>query len=358
MESNTKHIDMYDWLRFIATILVVIGHSAYLATELELGGVTYELPQQLNSAYNSGFLSFFRQLPEWIYEFHMPLFFMLSGVVLAIKPMERFDKLCASKIKRLILPYFIYGCLFMIPIKYLGGFYDNSNMALVFAGYFSGIDSGHLWFLPALFWCMIVFTILFKIMKKLNINSIYGLLFITGVIQLTHVYLDFDFFFLQLGLNYIFYFALGYVFESERRNREPWNIKKVLIGLIILVFLEIMHFNYGILNPFFAVICGAFSTYLLANLCSKLFIRITNTKAWKILVRNLFNVYLFHDPLEYIILKVFMDNNYLTSAFGCYMYTTLRTIGVFIVSIILGELVRYIKNIFVKILDNKSNKSK
>ena len=38
----------------------------------------------------------------------MPLFFMLSGAVLALRPLGRFDAVVQSKIKRLIIPYFVY----------------------------------------------------------------------------------------------------------------------------------------------------------------------------------------------------------------------------------------------------------
>jgi len=57
-------------------------------------------------------------------------------------------------------------------------------------------------------------------------------------------------------------------------------------------------------------------------------------------VRNLFAVYLFHDPLEYVILKVFMTTTLLSTAWGCYLYLFLRIAGVIIASLLIGEVLR------------------
>ena len=85
----------------------------------------------------------------------VPLFFMLSGAVLALRPLGRFDAVVQSKIKRLIIPYFVYGWLFMLPVKYIGHFYSRESVLQAMQGLLSGQDAGHLWFLTALFWCLI-----------------------------------------------------------------------------------------------------------------------------------------------------------------------------------------------------------
>ena len=173
MDINTRssaktRVRVYDWLRLIATIYVVIGHSAYLSIQETHGGVNYILPASVSSMYDSSFISFIRMLSGWVYGFHMPLFFMLSGSVFALRPVGRLDDVFKSKVKRLIIPYFVYGWLFMIPIKRLGGFYTNSTMKQALSGFLSGQDSGHLWFLPALFWSIIMFTVLLKVFDRLK----------------------------------------------------------------------------------------------------------------------------------------------------------------------------------------------
>lgn len=330
--------EVYDWLRLIATIFVVIGHSAYLNIQTTFGGISYELPENISIVYNSALLEFCRNLSSWVYGFHMPLFFMLSGAVLGLKPIGDFDRFITSKIKRLLVPYFVYGWIFMLPVKYIGGFYNKESFYQALRGFLIGQESGHLWFLTALFWCMIIFTIIIKIICRYS-DSKYMLLIISGIIQLLYVYLPIDVLGLKTGLSYIFWFALGYVFEKERKVYGLWNIKKVIIASIIITFIEIMERKYSILNGFFVVICGSLYTFLLADLLSRILKKITVSMMWKITIRNLFYVYLFHDPLEYVVLRLFMECNWLSSAVGCYTYTFCRTVAVFIFSMLLGEVI-------------------
>ena len=350
--TGSARVEIYDWLRLVATIFVVIGHSAYLRIHTTFGGVAYALPENINAAYYSPVMQFFRYLSRWVYGFHMPLFFMLSGAVLALRPLGRFDAVVQSKIKRLIIPYFVYGWLFMLPVKYIGHFYSRESVLQAMQGLLSGQDAGHLWFLTALFWCLIIFVLIEKITIKLGCDSRYLLLMIAGLIQLTYSYIPFDVLKMKTGLSYIFWFALGFVFEKERQERGLWNIKKTVLAYIILTVIEFSSKRYGILNEFFVILCGSVHTFLLADILSRIFKNITKTKGWKIVTRNLFYIYLFHDPLEYVVLRLFMGHNWLSSALGCYSYTFCRIVVIFFISLIGGELMTHIKKTAGKILAN------
>ena len=158
------------------------------------------------------------------------------------------------------------------------------------------------------------------------------------------------------GLNYIFYFAIGYVFECERKMNKQWNLKKTLFAYSILLIVEILNEKYDILNEFFVIIVGSFMTYIFADLCSRFFKKIEMTCVWKGLARNLFYVYLFHDPLEYIVLKLFMERNWLSNPVGCVVYLFSRTVIVFLVAVILGECSSKIKKGLSFLLEDKEIK--
>lgn len=349
--SDTGRCTVYDWLRLIATIFVVVGHSAYLSIQTSYGGVSYELPENLSVMYNTPILTWIRNISGWVYGFHMPLFFMLSGAVLALKPLSGFDKVVKSKVKRLLIPYFVYGWLFMFPVKRLGNFYDNSSVRLALKGFLSGADSGHLWFLTALFWCIIIFVAMVKLLNKIGIKSIYALFFLSGIVYFTYSYLPFDVLGIKTGLSYLIYFCIGYIFEIERKKNEKWNMKKTVLAYIILLILEILHFKYDILNLFFLIIAGSFMTYLLADILDRIFVHVSEKKWWKVVTRNLFYIYLFHDPMNYLVLRFFMGRRLLETGFGCVMFTISRTCIIFIVSMILGEIVSYMKKKIVCVLN-------
>lgn len=333
---------VYDWLRLIATVFVVIGHSAYLSIHTTFGGVEYQLPETINSLYYSGFMTWLRSMAGWVYGFHMPLFFMLSGATFALKPIGTFDNVIRNKFKRLVIPYFVFGWFFMLPVKRLGNFYNNESLKDALKGFLGGLDSGHLWFLTALFWCIVVFTILEKVFSRLKINSMYALLLATGAIHLTYTYLPFNVLGLKKGLSYIFFFAMGYCFEKERDKivRGLGISISFYIGILIV---EVVNHKYDILNDFFVIVCGSAMTYFLSDICAKLFAKVSGQKIWDLMIRNLFYVYLLHDPLEYIVLRVFFDKQLLSSSLGCVMYVLSRTILIFGGAIISGELITLAK---------------
>lgn len=259
-----------------------------------------------------------------------------------MKPIGTLDKFVSSKINRLLIPYFVYGWLFMLPVKYLGNFYNAESVYQALQGFLSGQDSGHLWFLTALFWCMIIFVVIKKGIDRYS-NSRYLLLLLAGIIQMTCAYLPFDVLGLKKGLGYIFWFALGYVFELGRQEHGLWNTKKTVFAYIVLTIIEIAAKNHVILNNFFVIACGSLWTFLLADILSRIFRKVSNKKIWKIVIRNLFYVYLLHDPMEYIVLRLFMGYNLLSSTTGCYLYTFTRTVIIFIISVIGGEIIRVLK---------------
>ena len=343
-DKESGRVVVYDWVRLLAMIYVVIGHSAYTSIQSAFGSIVYNLPPDINSVYDSIVLSFLRRLPDWIYSFHMPLFFCLSRAVLALKPVGQFDVFVKSKCRRLLYPYFICSWLFVVPVKYISGFYNKDNVFAAMQGLLSGQEGSHLWFLPALFWCMVCFVILQKILYvKAKVHSEYFLLLSAGMIQLLYLYLPFDVLVLKQGIGYIFWFALGYVFECERRRHRQWNIRTTATVFVLLTVIEILNWRHGILNSFFMIVCGSFHTYLLADICSRVFKNVEKNKGWQFVISNLFYVYLFHDPLEYVVLRIFMSGNWLSSSFGCYAYTFSRTVLIFLISILSGGMVKWIK---------------
>lgn len=338
-----RRVSVYDWLRLIAIIYVVIGHSAYLKISTTYGGVAYVLPTDIHQLYNHPFFEWIRYISVWVYGFHMPLFFMLSGAVLALKPIGDMDSIIKRKTKRLLIPYFFYGCLFMLPVKWLGNFYSNESIIQALKGFLHGEDSGHLWFLTALFWCIIAFVIIKKALNKIGISSIYALFLVAGLIFFTYQYIPFNILELKTGLMYLIYFAIGFIFEKERQRYECWTIRRTIVAVVILIGIEIINRRFAILDTFFIIIIGSFLTFLISDIADRKLVRFTKTKAWAFITRNLFYVYIFHDPLNYIALRVFINNGLLSTGIGCVMYVVTRTLLIFLISLFIGEIVNKIK---------------
>jgi len=104
-----------------------------------------------------GHLYISEKLNNWIYSFHMPLFFMISGFLLKQKHLEIAPLMF---VKELFLKYIIpYSIFFLGAYLFLG-----MGLNRIVFYYFSGFAV--LWFLAALFLCRIYIHILLKFFNK------------------------------------------------------------------------------------------------------------------------------------------------------------------------------------------------
>ena len=112
-------------------------------------------------------------LEKWIFSFHMPLFFVLSGYLFKQKTEIQIIK---GGLKSLVWPY-IYTTLISVVIvlllaspknafnPILGAFcgsQGNPNAKIIL----SNLQAGPIWFLMSLFWCRIYFSLIFKRFKE------------------------------------------------------------------------------------------------------------------------------------------------------------------------------------------------
>lgn len=155
----SKRVDFIDSAKGLAICLMVFGHCGYKGT-----------------------------VRDFIYTFHMPLFFILSGVFLGKKDLS-FGESLKKNSKRLLIPYtFMYIVtipfgLAYINIKYqmpltiveclvkpvIGMLYGVYHVV----GEYYFFTNGPLWFLLALFLSKVVFDVLHHILHVVNRKVIY-----------------------------------------------------------------------------------------------------------------------------------------------------------------------------------------
>jgi len=142
--SGSTRLNYIDFAKGIGIILVILAHISYLS---EPGRI-------------------------FIVSFHMPLFFVISGLLIYMKKEETRDMadLVKAKARRMMLPYFLYsvaGILIYIVYYLLtgrdGGFptvISDIVQTLTLYGF------SVMWFLPAIFGAELLFILLLK-KKKL-----------------------------------------------------------------------------------------------------------------------------------------------------------------------------------------------
>ena len=181
-------------------------------------------------------------LTPFIFSWHMPFFFFLSGFLLSRRNLTESIKL---DFRRLIIPYFVFGFLAILA-EYLkrnfwpGFDYIHSSFSFKeeFISLFLWMDAGKihtygfiLWFLPALFWSKNIVILLYKIFRSNWIILVIGLLLWFLVINQKEIW----WFGLDKAMISIVWIALGKLVRVNiHKILRSWLV--ILLGLFL--FLE------------------------------------------------------------------------------------------------------------------------
>ena len=293
--NKKEKIIEYDILRVLATIFVVIGHSTYYSIQDTFGQIDFQILEYI-SFKSEVIYTVISEFGGWIYSFHMPLFFFLSGAVFAIKNINSitFDYLLKTKFIRLIIPYILVLTLFVIPIKTIASFYSVSDLANVYMYglHNSGTTGGHLWFLISLFWCFVFF---YPIAKYLKDRYFTILLICFLLANISNMMPSLDIVLWSNPFTYIFWFSLGYILHQYREKINN------LVDKGMLFVLSLASSKFLFLDSFLQILVSILFIYGLCYYLSQ--IRwFHENKCYQLLSKNTFEIYLFHDPLNYLLL--------------------------------------------------------
>lgn len=214
MEKKKQRLNWIDMCRGLIMIIVVMGHT--LTTDSNLRFI--------------------------IFTFHMPALFVISGYVFKSR---KFVESTPKYAKRLLVPLYGAGAALLvyrlIYINIIGGTLDDiiywvkrTIVAVLFA---SGIDTpkgfpevhtfGMLWFLAAMFWAMIIFSLIFYIIRKESVRAIVCVvLTIVGMIISNYVWLP-----MNIDISLI---VLVYLYVGHSLKRIDMDSKKKMIPLLVL----------------------------------------------------------------------------------------------------------------------------
>lgn len=194
-----------------------------------------------------------------IYSFHMPLFFLLSGLVFRHIDHEKFSSFVKKDFTNIILPYLFFASATMIVwlltmdpkdrtqyeiLKQLFGIvYGNGN------GGFLTFNVA-LWFLPCLFITKIIFWWITTFEKKVIILSalfIASIVGFVGSIYYPKLYLPFG---LEIAATAVVFFGAGYLLlghaKSMLRFIKDYSIPIFTLGSIIMISIATISFRaYG-----------------------------------------------------------------------------------------------------------------
>ena len=319
--SNTKNnlVEEYDVTRVIALILVVLGHCSYYSILTNYGGIDYLGIMKIMYIDDTMIHKILSNIVYVIYSFHMPLFVALSGALFFMQfsrnKFNLLSDLAKNKFFKLIIPFFLITLCYSVPIKLISGYYNNLNFSKIvkdiILGQFLLMGNSHLWYLPSLFIDFIIIYLIEKYCYRLTRIKIILLILIHFISFKIPIAL------IENPLKYAIWFYMGYKFE-ERRLTYNQYIKENKLPLIICIFIFILSVLLKktivssssinlilkeILNCFCAV-SGSFIVYNISYLIT-VKTEIMNNKHIKELLINSFGIYLYSDPINYLVLFLF-----------------------------------------------------
>ena len=201
----------------------------------------------------------------WIYSFHMPLFFITSGILYRIKRSgeQKYSSLIQKKTKTLLIPYLIWNTIYQIFISILN-FRGGKNIWLTNLQHIIYFNGSAMWFLPVMFIASLIFLVT---IKNKYLNIILGItLAIVGINMPECSYMLEVVFRAFVGVIFI---EIGYYFYDMYINNFSKIILVIVIGLDILgvqknglVNLSDRLFN----NPYIYIWTACLGTYIIYKL--------------------------------------------------------------------------------------------
>jgi len=251
-----KRIDYVDFAKGIGIVLVVLGHC--VSTNTSIG--------------------------RWIFSFHMPLFFFLSGFCLDNSKYTNFKSLFLKRIQQLIIPYVSFVVILVsLQALFFGDGTFITALYVQFKRFISDGGIGATWFLPVLFFSELVYFLCLKLVacSKLFLFILLVSLSIVGNI-LHSLELDLPFS-LSAVLPAVLFYGFGNILNGtiQEAMRKFGNKRMLLLipilGLLTVVLSIVINPAINMclnrMTPYFLGYLGAFTGICLIFLMSNFLAR-------------------------------------------------------------------------------------
>lgn len=261
-------------------------------------------------------------ISSFIYSWHMPLFFFISGFF--IKAEDNVQVFLIKSFKRLLIYFFIFSTIGFLA-TYLRNILQGREIESItqyLSGTFYWMDMEHLnnygfvlWFLPALFWGKFINFILLKYLRNKFIIGIF-IVFIFSLTLITQNKIPFA---LDIGIISSLWIYIGYIFYNYLRDYalKYWNyILIIVIPFLILLPKPLLNLSERLISiPFYNVIFSLFIIIPLYILVVKISSRsCSNNKMVSILTncgKNTMFLFVFHpytNNVVYLVVNRFFNN--------------------------------------------------
>ncbi|WP_346916304.1 acyltransferase family protein [Clostridium sp.] len=222
------------------------------------------------------------KLYSFVFQYHVPLFFLVAGFFTANKQAENFQCYFKRKFQHIMIPYFLFSIIFEVVYILNNDIGGNEIIKITiksFLGVRNNLIAPSLWFLPCLFIIYMLNYILTKVLKNKYVVLIvaFGLMVSTqSILNNNPIVTPSWIWNIDSALYYLVYFSLGNIYfqmvckytDSKKsiKSKLVITIFSILsIGFTIIVYLKgswylIRYINLGLIS---AQLYTVFSTLTL-----------------------------------------------------------------------------------------------
>ncbi|MEI6127358.1 MAG: acyltransferase [Pseudomonadota bacterium] len=254
--KSTPHYSELNQLRGWAIFLVVVGHSR-LAFPVDFTQVWWG-----------------KLLHSYIYSFHMPLLFFVSGMFYGFSSPKTYRDLLCGKIKRLLIPYIVFsilafaGKIFFNPLV-------NEKIGFGLGGILSAVlfRGGFFWFLYVLFLIFLISPLFVRCAEKTNKMLILLLLIVISLLWKFIIPSAYASLFCFSNVFYFMvFFNIGYTaikyYARLKRFCSAHHISLLAISSILFLFYGDVEGNVRIfISPYIAPYVVPFFGIVLSFVC-------------------------------------------------------------------------------------------
>lgn len=210
---ENKRIGSIDALKGIGIVLVILGHTHGL----------------------------FR---NYIFSFHMPLFFFISGFLFNIEKYKSVGVFIKKKFKTLLIPYIFFSFISLI-VAFIVTNNESDILQVVKQLLISSRNNINinptLWFLTCLFIIELLFYGVSKTVKNKYLKFIIILILsIVGFFSSKTISLPFS---LNLAAYYLMFYLLGSLFKGIKQTKKMLSIYSACLFIGIILFIKPSYFE-------------------------------------------------------------------------------------------------------------------
>ncbi len=277
---NEKHYYQIDNLYAIGTLLVILGHSHSSDWSLFAGTI-------------------WERIIEFIYTFHMPLFFFIAGFLFEnsqslIK--NGYYLWIKNKAMKLLIPYIFLTVIAMVP-KY---YYENNGFAGISVQYILAVllrprDTvwGHFWFIPVLLIIYALVGIGKSIGRNINAKD-YIIAIFTMALILYFVPYETPWFGFSDVKKELIFFSIGMFCAYRGLFSDDYETKKSVIAFTFFVGIACYINRYIGSLQIGHLLTGSFMIFAICELS----IIISDNSLFRWISRHNYTIYIFSWPFQ------------------------------------------------------------